>query len=479
MNSITYFYKNLLKKRLKENILSVTDTFADEIINSLTSEDNSSKYFSLVSTVQDQTRNLILKVLVDTFEEIDNAYAISHERKAKYYINKSKVKRTLVTPFGEITFSRNYYVSKLNKSKLFFIDYAFGLPKYDHYDPIVKGMAIDKAVSLDQAKAGREIGEQISVLKSLCLDRKLLHISRQSVHNWINKWKTPKSIYKPVNTPKTLYVMADEKFLGCQDLDGDIMSKCMIAFERVEKVGKHRNALKNKTVMTVYGSNPWGQFIDVLGQKYDFDKIENIKLIGDGGNWINSGISELKMSPNTSVERLLCEFHFKQAIHHITTNEDLRKELLDIFANKTKGEFEAKVLDILSNITEAKRRETINKKLNYILRNYKAIKAMIDSPIGSSMESHISHYIASMFASRPKGFSSEKINHYLMLNDYRINGVNIFNLYLQSYNNKEVITLNEQELNYSIFEKEKRIPVLDTRENTGLFKVLNSLSHWF
>ncbi len=276
MNSIPHFCQNLLKKRLKENILSITDAFVNEIIKSLTMVDNSNKYFSLVSTIQEQTRNLILKVLVDTFEEIDNAYSMSHERKAKYYINKSKVRRTLVTPFGEITFNRNYYVSKLNKSKLFFIDYVFGLPKYDHYDPIVKGMAIDKAVSLDQAKAGRETGEQISTLKELCLDRKLLHISRQSIYNWLNEWKTPKSVYEPVDTPKTLYVMADEKFLGCQDLENDIMAKCMIAFEGVEKVGKHRNALKNKTVKTVYGSNPWEQFVDVLGQKYDFDKIENI-----------------------------------------------------------------------------------------------------------------------------------------------------------------------------------------------------------
>lgn len=30
---------------------------------------------------------------------------------------------------------------------------------------------------------------------------------------------------------------------------------------------------------------------------------------------------------------------------------------------------------------------------------------MSDSPIGSSMESHISHYIANLFSSIPKGYS--------------------------------------------------------------------------
>lgn len=57
--------------------------------------------------------------------------------------------------------------------------------------------------------------------------------------------------------------MADERFLGCQDLDGDIMAKCMIAFEDVKKVGKNRNILVNKTVFTTFGNNPWGNFLDI------------------------------------------------------------------------------------------------------------------------------------------------------------------------------------------------------------------------
>ena len=44
-------------------------------------------------------------------------------------------------------------------------------------------------------------------------------------------------------------------------------------------------------------------------------------------------------------------------------------------------------------------------KRYYTCDNYKAINDMSDSPIGSSMESHISHYIANLFSSIPKGYS--------------------------------------------------------------------------
>lgn len=54
--------------------------------------------------------------------------------------------------------------------------------------------------------------------------------------------------------------------------------------------------------------------------------------------------------------------------------------------------------------------------------------------IGSSMESHISLLIASFFSARPKGFSTKRIKQYLKLNDSKNNGINIFKLYLTSYN---------------------------------------------
>lgn len=57
---------------------------------------------------------------------------------------------------------------------------------------------------------------------------------------------------------------------------------------------------------------------------------------------------------------------------------------------------------------------------------------MLNFNIGSSMESHISHLIFSFFASRPKGFSTKNISKYLILNDYKNNNINVFNLYLKT-----------------------------------------------
>lgn len=78
---------------------------------------------------------------------------------------------------------------------------------------------------------------------------------------------------------------------------------------------------------------------------------------------------------------------------------------------------------------------------------------MLASDIGSSMENHISHYVANMFGSRPKGYSTSNIQKYLDISNYSNNSFNVFSIYLNTYSNTESITLNEKEINYSTIEK--------------------------
>ena len=104
---------------------------------------------------------------------------------------------------------------------------------------------------------------------------------------------------------------------------------------------------------------------------------------------------------------------------------------------------------------------------------------MLQLNIGSSMESHISHLIASFFASRPKGYSTKRIKQYLKLNDYKNNDINIFKLYMQSYKDIEVKTINEDVVNSYIFDNSQNgnIPLLNDGHVTETYQILNNLAH--
>lgn len=474
--SISQNLKNVLKNKIKILISPILYNTVDILVENLFLSSSENIYFSMLSTIQSSVRELIRKIIITTFEEIDDNFKNSAERKSRYYINKSNVSRTLITIVGEISFKRTYYKNKFYNDKFFFIDRAFDLPKYDHYDPIVKGLAIKNATETSQFQSARTTSEMIGELSNFIDDTSINNIPRQSIHNWIKEWHTPDIVPTSVETPETLYIMADEKYIGAQNIEKDIMVKCFVSFEDVKQISSGRRALVNRSVFSCYDSKAWPKFMDYIAKRYDFSKIKNIALLGDGGSWIKSGVNELKLDSANEVKFYLCEFHFKQAIHHITTDEDERKYLIHIFNQKNKKYFENAVNQIIMD--NPKRKEIITKKLNYILNNYSAIKSMLELKIGSSMESHISHLIASFFSARPKGFSTKRIEQYLKLNDYKNNNINILKLYIQSYKNKEVVKINEDVTQNYTFDnfKNGNIPILCNGLITGTYNDLKALT---
>ena len=397
---------NVLKNKIIPIISLKLFNDVEFLLNNLFVNDGSNHYFNLIYKIQTSAREMVKSIVSSTFEELDNDFKESTYRKTRYFVNKSNVSRTLITIVGEITFKRTYYVSKHSNKKFFYIDKIFDLPKNDHYDPIVKTIAISKAVSTSQAQSVRDTSSSINDLSYFESDSIIKDISRQSVYNWIKNWYVPNIVPKSVETPDTLYVMADEKYIGSQDIEKDILIKSFVAFENVIDVSKNRRKLVNRTVFSHYGDR-----------------------------------------------------------------------LIHIFKNKPKSYFIDAVGTIIYN--NPNRKETITKKLNYIINNYANIKSMLDLNIGSSMESHISHLIASLFSSRPKGFSTKRITKYLKLNDYKNNNINIFKLYLSTYSKKKTTELYENTYDYEIFTPDKihNIPVLNYGRNTGTYIYLDNISH--
>ena len=108
---------------------------------------------------------------------------------------------------------------------------------------------------------------------------------------------------------------------------------------------------------------------------------------------------------------------------------------------------------IIESKEKQSRKEKITEYKNYILKHWKGIIAMKYSDIKSSMESHISHCIASKFGSRPKAYSNKYIQGYLKLQEAFLNEINILDLYLKSQYEDENFKYNEKEVNFQMFDK--------------------------
>lgn len=431
-NIITHNFKNLLKNKIFFKISEISEEIVNSLIDNLFSFDNSHiDYFQFINRISEASRKIILATIAETFETIDTVFCNAPSRSEKYYINKSNVSRTITTIVGDLTFKRTYYISKANPNfRFYFVDLIFGLHKYDHYDSIIKDIAITNVFQSSQAQAARDISKY-------------------------------------------------EKYIGAQDQENDIMVKCFVTFESIKQVGKNRRALVNRYVFSTTGKNAWSKFMDHIAKRYDFSKIRHIYLLADGGNWIKNGLHELKLYAQNKPQFCLCEFHFKQAINHISSDKDERKNLLEIFNTKPFEEFKKRIDELIA--INPNRKETISNKFNYIKNNKSAIKRMLNLDIGSSMESHISHFIASMFASRPKGFSTKRIDNYLKLNDYFFNNINIFDLYRNSFNNKDVEKVDENIFsnNFTNYNENGNIPILSSGKSSPTYVALKELAHDF
>lgn len=431
-NIITHNFKNLLKNKIFFKISEISEEIVNSLIDNLFNFDNSHiDYFQFINRISEASRKIILATIAETFETIDTVFCNAPSRSEKYYINKSNVSRTITTIVGDLTFKRTYYISKANPNfRFYFVDLIFGLHKYDHYDSIIKDIAITNVFQSSQAQAARDISKY-------------------------------------------------EKYIGAQDQENDIMVKCFVTFESIKQVGKNRRALVNRYVFSTTGKNAWSKFMDHIAKRYDFSKIRHIYLLADGGNWIKNGLHELKLYAQNKPQFCLCEFHFKQAINHISSDKDERKNLLEIFNTKPFEEFKKRIDELIA--INPNRKETISNKFNYIKNNKSAIKRMLNLDIGSSMESHISHFIASMFASRPKGFSTKRIDNYLKLNDYFFNNINIFDLYRNSFNNKDVEKIDENIFsnNFTNYNENGNIPILSSGKSSPTYVALEELAHDF
>ena len=481
MNTISQILSFETKNIIFDNILT---KLKEKLFNFFTQSINNfskNKYISFMLNLQKLFFNEIKKLIITFIETVDNIYRDSKERKQKLYINIKHDPRTIYTIFGEITFHRTYYKYKKEKKYYYFIDDVFGLPKYDTYDPVVKAISVDDAVNSNPNNAANHSSLRIShILDSISSN--VSQISRQSIYRWIKKININTINYEPIPTSKTLYVMADEKWIHKQDkLDTSkkkkwIMSKCFVTFTHIKTKGK-RNILKGKHIFITTTNNPWKEFMDEIAKIYDFEKIETINLLSDAGTWILAGKSELKLYTTNKIVVNTCEFHVKQKINRSTKDQDLRKKLYKIiYEDEDKKLFKKTMLDIIDNQAKQSRKDKITDYMNYILKHWNGIIAMKYCPCKSSMESHISHCIASNFGSRPKAYSNSNIQTYLKLREASLNVINIIDYYLKYFYADEHFIYNEKEVDFSLFDySTSNLPALHS--SSPISKILASLSH--
>ncbi len=306
---------NSLIDKIKEKLAICIEKFIFSNIKNI--------YVNLTISLQELFNDLSYDLIKEFIEAVDLEFKNSEKRKERFYINKSNVKRTIVTIFGEITFHRTLYQDKYTNEYYNYIDEA-----YKTYDPIVCGILIQDSVWRNPSHTS-----SFSSLNALHIKQSLeqtLSIPKQTIYLFKREAKLREIKYDEIEHGKTLYVMVDEKWIHKQDKNEPnkkkwIMSKCFVTFTGIDRKGK-RSRLVGKHVFITSSDKPWQEFMNVIPNIYN--------LLSDAGSWILFGASELKLYTNNKVTINTCEFHVKQKINRYTTDKELRQKIADIIYEK-------------------------------------------------------------------------------------------------------------------------------------------------
>lgn len=432
-----------------QNLLTneIIDNFKKNIVNLFNNTfTNSYSYTSCILNFQEFMNNQIIDMLKNIINTLDEQFKYSAERKKIYNINKSNVERTIVTPFGEIQFSRTFYKNKTNGEYYFYIDNVLNIESNKTYDPVVRAILVHQSVVTNPNSTC--FNSSLNTLNlSNWLKNKVNMIPRQTIYRIKKEVKIRKIKYKEISVDKTLYVMVDEKWIHEQDKNNPntkkwIMSKCFVTFTGIKRKGKRSKLIGKHTFITSSGS-PWKDLVDEIHLIYDFTKIEIINLLSDAGSWILSGKDELRLYTNNTIIVNTCEFHVKQKISRSTTDKDLRIKIANIiYENEDKEEFIKEMDKLIEEKNTDARKQKVTEYKNYILNHWRGIINMKYSMCKSSMEAHIQHCIASSFSEVPKAYSRSTIQTNLKLQEMYLNGIDIIEYYLNTYNSDDDYVYN-------------------------------------
>ena len=451
MEIISQNYENLLENLIINNF--------SEIIkknNQLNPNENKVfNYIKILDTLDETICIIARKSLITLIESIDRGFKNSPERRHSYHI-KAHTTRTIMTIFGEITYRKTIYSHKHSYKSYCFIDDYLGLKKYDYFDPYIKSMVIKYAADNPCTKVAKIINDMIC--NRIKIIEPFQYISRQTIRNIILSSNLSNPEIKELDTPEDLYIMADEKFVATQNNDNqDVMVKEIVVFDG-RTINNNRTTLNNKYTFAGFKNNSCiNDCLDYLYYVYDMDKIKNIYVMGDGARWIKALRYDFKTNPTTNVMFCLDKFHFKQALHHIAQNEILESHLTNYVIKNMKEDF----INVCNNLIKSYpyRIETIKEKKEYILNNWNFIKNLYKNKLKCPMESQISHTLADLLTSRPKGYSLKTLEKILKIRLLLKNKHNIKKLYLNNYNKEEILTYKKDFISFKMFERNEEYKI--------------------
>ena len=406
------------------------------------------------------------KTLVGILEMIDTTLFESKSRK-KEYETKDLRKRTLITEYGNIEYSRRYYRNRKTKEYVYLADEKMGIEKNERIMKDVESKIIEFAHDLSYLKTGkRVVGSEI--------------ISPTTVMKKVRKEELKVETKEEKKQIKRLYIEADEDHVSERNKKVGMPKLVYIHEENCRK--GNRNVLKNVHYIGCLGKKSedlWLEVAEYIDKKYDMESVEKIYIGGDGARWIKEGLNWIEKS-----EFVLDKFHLLKYINQATVEfPEYRSKLWYNINIYDPISVENIFKEIIAKTEDEKRREKVMYSYKYVMNQWKGIEIYeTDGKYlkGCSAEGHISHVYADRMSSRPRTWSDDGIDKMSRLRTFKSNGGDVYEEIIKRKKVKTKLKKYDKIIARNIKKDvvsltETRMPVIENGKRTGTRELLKSL----
>ena len=291
---------------------------------------------------------------------------------------------------------------------MYLLDEYFKIAPNERLLENVETKLIEEAIQTNYEKAGKSAAYKTE-------------ISKQTVMNKISELKI--NLEEKVSTKKVadnIYCIADEDHVHLQK-GGIEEPRLVVVYDSIMKNGKRTKLGNKKHFGGVYKGkidDLWEEVLTYIDNTYELDKVKHIYVLGDGANWIKTGLEWLPKSIN-----VLDKFHLEKAINGIVGKEtkdnmkeksEYKRRIYKSFYDLDFKETKEIVYEILAEEMEEPTRRRKEKLLQYILNNKEGISNLYKYQKqlhGCSAEGHVSHLYSARLSSRPLGWKTINVNN--------------------------------------------------------------------
>lgn len=398
---------------------TIIQCFLEKIISleekSLENLNNINFLSDLTDDLNQELMNLGKELTLEYLKNLEEIIYDSEERKAKYISyqkNSLSNKRKLVTLFGEIEFSRRYYQDVQNESeKVYLLDKAIGLEEKARMLVNVEEKMLNLATVKSYEFAGKNCAYNTE-------------ISKETVKNKIEELdfsNIPQEKFEKKSDKTRLYIQADEDHVHLQT--GGISMPRLITVYEENINGKLIGKKKFGGIYDGKIDKLWEEVYTYIENKYNYEKIEKIFIMGDGANWIKTGLEWLPKSMYVADR-----FHLEKSLTGLCgkNNKEQKSKIREAMYEFDYVKVKEIGYEILAEEMEKSVRERKLKLLEYIINNEEGFRnsVLYDVP-GCAAEGDISHTYSDRLSSRPLGWKEENVDKMARLRILAANGENI------------------------------------------------------